>query len=180
MGSWIGRELSPPVERDGVAALVRSWLRTFGPGTEQDLKWWLGSTLSAVRRALGDVEAVEVDLEGRPGYLLPDDLELAEPVEPWGALLPGLDPTVMGWSERDWYLGEHRDHLFDRNGNAGPTAWWDGRIVGGWHQTPAGEVAVELLEDVDASARRVLEAEAGRLTDWLDGVRVTHRYPSPR
>jgi len=25
--------------------------------------------------------------------------------EPWAALLPALDPTTMGWSERDWYVG---------------------------------------------------------------------------
>jgi hypothetical protein len=120
-----------------------------------------------------------VDLDGTTGFLLPDDLEPARPVEPWAALLPGLDPTVMGWSERDWYLGGHREQLFDRNGNGGPTSWWDGRIVGGWHQTPSGEVAVDLLEEVDDHARRSLQAEAGRLTDWLGGVVVTHRFPSP-
>lgn len=179
MRSWIGRELRPPEEREGLAALVRAWLRAFGPGTEQDLRWWLGSTLGAVRGAIRDVGAVEVDLEGPRGFLLPDDLDRVDPVEPWAALLPGLDPTVMGWSERDWYLGEHRGHLFDRNGNAGPTAWWDGRIVGGWHQAPSGEVVVELLDSVDTQAVRALEEEAGRLTDWLDGAKVTHRFPSP-
>ena len=27
---------------------------------------------------------------------------------PWAALLPTLDPTTMGWKERDWYLGAAR------------------------------------------------------------------------
>lgn len=179
MSSWIGRDLTPPGQREGLAGLVRRWLWAYGPGTEQDLKWWLGSTLAGVRRALQDVGAVEVDLERGPGYLLPDDVEPVAAVEPWAALLPGLDPTAMGWSDREWYLGDHRAHVFDRNGNAGPTAWWDGRIVGGWHQTPAGEIEVEPLEEVDARARQALEAEAGRLTDWLAGVRVSHRFPSP-
>jgi hypothetical protein len=179
MRSWLGRDLDAMDEPVALAELVRRWLRAFGPGTERDLRWWLGSTAAAVRRALRDVAAVEVDLDGTTGFLLPDDLEPEPPVEAWAALLPGLDPTVMGWSERDWYLGGHRDQLFDRNGNAGPTAWWDGRIVGGWHQTPSGEVAVDLLEEVDDHARRSLQAEAGRLTDWLGGVVVTHRFPSP-
>ena len=39
-----------------------------------------------------------------PGWLLPDDLEPEAPVEPWAALLPVLDPTLMGWKQRDWYL----------------------------------------------------------------------------
>ena len=84
--------------QEGVAGLVERWLRAFGPGTEADIKWWLGSTLAAVRRALADLGAVEVDLDGDTGYLLPDDLEPVEPVEPWAALLPPLDPTTMGWT----------------------------------------------------------------------------------
>jgi hypothetical protein len=154
-------------------------LRAFGPGTEADIKWWLGSTLTAVRKALAAIGAVEVDLEGRVGYVLPDDLEPVEAVEPWGALLPMLDPTVMGWAEREWYLGPHKELLFDGSGNAGPTAWWDGRIVGGWHQNGDAEVVLDLLENVGAEARVILEAEAARLTEWLDGVRVLPRFPSP-
>jgi hypothetical protein len=147
--------------------------------TAADIKWWLGSTVARVRAALADLGAVEVDLDGQTGYLLPDDLEPVEPVEPWAALLPPLDPTTMGWSERDWYLGPHRAQLFDASGNAGPTLWWDGRIVGGWRQTEAGEVYIQLLEDVGADGERALEGEAARLTDWLGGTRVLPRFPSP-
>jgi Winged helix DNA-binding domain len=85
----------------------------------------------------------------------------------------------MGWYERDWYLGPHRPHIFDSAGNGGMTAWWDGRIVGGWNQTENGEVFLQLLEDVGTEAKVALEAEAARLTDWLDGVRVAPRFPSP-
>ncbi len=177
--SWLGEEIPASSEAEGVAALVERWLRAFGPGTEADLKWWLGSTLTAVRRAVADLGAVEVDLNGRTGYLLPDDLEPTDPVEPWAGLLPSLDPTTMGWFERDWYLGAHRAELFDTSGNAGPTAWWDGRIVGGWRQTDAGEVVLHLLEDVGADGQEALEREAGRLTEWFAGKRVLPRFPSP-
>jgi hypothetical protein len=179
MEDWLGEELVAPPEAEGVAGLVERWLRCFGPGTEADLKWWLGSTVTAVRRALADLAVVEVDLGGRPGYLMADDLEPPEPVEPWVALLPPLDPTTMGWYERDWYLGPHRQQLFDTAGNAGPTIWWDGRTVGGWRQDEAGEVVVQMLEDVGADALRAIEDEAARLTDWLHGTRVLPRFPSP-
>jgi len=177
--SWLGEELAPPSEAEGVARLVERWLRVFGPGTVADLKWWLGSTVAAVRRALADLSAVEVDLGGQAGYLLPDDLEAADPVEPWPALLPPLDPTTMGWFERDWYLGQYRPQLFDSSGNAGPTVWWDGRIVGGWRQTDTGEVVLHMLEDVGEEGVRALEHEAARLTEWFGGVRVLPRFPSP-
>ena len=177
--SWLGEEIAPLTEAEGVAGLVERWLRAFGPGTVADIKWWLGSTVAAVKRALAHLDAVEVDLDGQTGYVLPDDLEPTEPVDPWPALLPPLDPTTMGWFEREWYLGPHKAQLFDTNGNAGPTAWWDGRIVGGWRQTETGEVDLQLLEDVGSDGRRALEVEATRLTEWLSGVRVLARFPSP-
>jgi Winged helix DNA-binding domain len=179
MSAWLGEEVSPPADAEGEKGLVERWLRAFGPGTEKDLKWWLGSTLTAVRRALKELDAVEVDLDGQTGYVLPDDLEPTDPPEPWAALLPPLDPTTMGWQERDWYLGPYKELLFDTAGNGGPTIWWSGRIVGGWRQTEAGEVDLQLLEEIGRDGRRAVEREAQRLTDWLGGTRVLPRFPSP-
>jgi hypothetical protein len=85
----------------------------------------------------------------------------------------------MGWQQRAWYLGEHGKALFDTNGNAGPTVWCDGRVVGGWAQRPDGEVVFRLLEDVGTAAARAIAAEAARLTAWLDGVRLKPRFPTP-
>jgi hypothetical protein len=99
--------------------------------------------------------------------------------DPWAALLPALDPTTMGWKERGFHLGDHVERIFDRNGNGGPTAWWDGRIVGGWVQRDDGEVIVVPAEDLTASARRALEAKAVELSAWLDGDVVRSIYQSP-
>jgi len=180
MRAWLGEEVERLTAADGTRLLVRRWLRAFGPGTERDLKWWLGSTLTAVRRALAELETVAVDLgDGAVGHLLPDDVEPPAPVAPWAALLPPLDPTTMGWAERDWYLGPYRSELFDTAGNAGTTAWWDGRIVGGWRQRDDGSVELLLLEDPGADGRAALDAEAERLTAWFGGTRVLPRFPSP-
>ena len=133
-----------------------------------------------LRQALADVGAEEVSLDrGSVGWLLADDLAADPPVEPWAALLPVLDPTVMGWKERAFYLGPHREALFDTAGNAGTTAWWDGRIVGCWVQDPRGVVHVELLEEIPAAGRRALQVEADRLTAWLGGVKAYVLYASP-
>ncbi len=164
---------------DGWRELVRRWLAAFGPGTEDDVVWWLGATKGIVRAALAELGAVPVTLDGGgTGWLLPDDLDAAPDPGPWVALLPVLDPTVMGWKGREFYLGPHRDQLFDRNGNAGTTVWVDGRIVGCWVQDPAGGVHLRLLDRVPARARKALEAEARRLTDWLGGTKVGTVYPS--
>ncbi|AWB93766.1 winged helix DNA-binding domain-containing protein [Aeromicrobium chenweiae] len=162
-----------PVEAE--ATLARLWLARFGPASPDDLTWWTGWTKTRTRRALAAAGAVEVDLAGAPAVALPDDLESTPDVEPWGALLPALDPTTMGWKQRDWYLGEHGKALFDVNGNAGPTIWWDGRVVGGWAHLPSGDIAMTLLDDVGAEGRTALENEADRLTTWIGDVRLTAR-----
>lgn len=179
MSSWVPAEEAPLGTVEAQAELARRWLASFGPGTVDDLKWWTGWTKSAARAALAAVGAVEVDLGGLVGYLLADDIEPAPPVDPWVALLPALDPTAMGWTERGWYLGGHRAALFDRSGNIGPSVWWDGRIVGGWAQRPDGEVVSRLLDDVGAQAASAVEAAAARLSVWLGETRVRPRFRTP-
>ena len=162
------------------AELARRWLATFGPAPLSDLQWWTGWTAGQVRQAVSSLDLTEVDLGGTPGVLLTGDQAPTAPAEPWAALLPALDPTAMGWRERAWYVGEHTAALFDRSGNIGPTAWWDGRIVGGWAQRKDGEITVRLLEDVGAEAAAAIAAEAERLREWIGpGVRITPRFRTP-
>ena len=176
---WLGETAEAWEERRGWAELIRHWLWTFGPGTEADLRWWLGGTLGAVRTALGDLGAVPVSLDGGGlGWLLPDDLDEVVPAGPWVTLLPTLDPTTMGWTERGFYLGAYARELIDSAGNAGTTAWADGRIVGCWIQDDDARVQVHLLEPVDRATRLALEGEAEALSAWLDGVRVVTIYVS--
>lgn len=164
---------------DAQVTLARAWLATFGPAPVADLKWWSGWTLAQTRAAVAAVGAVEVDLDGVPGVTLPDDLDPTPDPAPYAALLPGLDPTTMGWQDRGWFLGEHAKALFDTNGNAGPTVWWDGRVVGGWAQRRTGEVVLRFLEDAGAEARTAASAEAERLREWLGQARVVPRFRTP-
>jgi hypothetical protein len=161
------------------AELARRWLRAYGPAPVTDLKWWTGWTAGQTKKALAAVGPAEVDLDGVPGVVLADDLEPVPEPEPWVALLPSLDPTPMGWAAREWYLGAHRDALFDRSGNIGPTVWCDGRVVGGWAQRPDGEIALRLLEDVGADAKAAIGQEADRLGRWFGVVRVIPRFRTP-
>jgi hypothetical protein len=177
--TWLGQGFREWSVEEAQAELVRLWLKAFGPASVADVRWWTGWTLGEVRRALGAINPLEVDLGGVDGIALADDLETTPPPEPWAALLPGLDPTVMGWTERGWYLGVHRAALFDRAGNAGPTIWWDGRVIGGWAQRKDGEIVMRLLEDVGREAKTAIDAEAERLRTWLGDRRVLPRFATP-
>jgi hypothetical protein len=161
------------------AAVVGAYVARFGPITEADVRWWTGWTAARVRAALAAAGAVEVVVDGGPAWVAADDGAPVAAADPWVALLPGLDPTTMGWRGRDWYLGALGPALFDRNGNAGPTVWADGRIVGGWAQRPDGEVVTDVRCDVGASVRAAIDAEAARLATWFAGVVATPRFRTP-
>ncbi len=166
----------------GAAVLLARVLERFGPCTLTDLKWWTGWTLTMTRTALADIDAVEVSLDsGTTGWVNPGDVVApSQDPGPWVALLPGLDPTTMGWKERDWYLDpDVAAHVFDRNGNAGPTIWTDGRVVGGWAQQANGEIAFDLHRELTRAHRKLLEDEAARTVDFVGDTRFSVRFPSP-
>ncbi|MEL6894437.1 MAG: crosslink repair DNA glycosylase YcaQ family protein, partial [Actinomycetota bacterium] len=95
-------------------------------------------------------------------------------------LLPGLDSSTMGWKQRAWYVDDTpAAELFDRNGNAGPTIWVDGRVVGAWTQRADGAVVSEFVDEVSDDAFELIDLEARRLAGWLGDVRVKWRYPTP-
>lgn len=64
--AWWGGDVPDALEtRQGYAELVHRWLWSYGPGTVEDIAWWLGGTKSAVRTALEDLGAQRVSLSGR-------------------------------------------------------------------------------------------------------------------
>ncbi|MFJ5778784.1 winged helix DNA-binding domain-containing protein [Streptomyces sp. NPDC093094] len=191
LGSWTSGQFrwapAPPHpaldEAAAQASLLERWLACCGPATEADLKWWTGWKVTDVRRALAAIGAREVTLDEGTGFVTEGDAgPVAAEAGPWAALLPALDPTAMGWQQRDWYLAPSlRPALFDRSGNVGPTVWWDGRVVGGWAQRPDGEIVWRVLDTagVGREAEEAIAAEALRLRDWVGGVRVTPRFRTP-
>lgn len=183
-GHWLPEHLlsgaTPPLSEAGARAeLARMWLAAYGPAPLTDLKWWTGWTMTQARQAAADLGVAEVDLGTGTGIVLPDDLDATGDPGSWVALLPALDPSVMGWSDRAWFLGPHGPALFDNTGNAGPTVWLDGRVVGGWAQRGDGEIAVRLLEDIGAGATALIDAEAAQVGAWLGDIRVIPRFRTP-
>jgi hypothetical protein len=179
MSSWLPDGVAPVPAAEARAELVTRWLRSFGPAPVTDLKWWTGWTLRATRAALTAAGATEVDVDSVAGVAMPDDLDPIRSPRPWVALLPALDTTVMGWQSRDWFLGDHASRLFDRSGNAGPTVWWNGHVVGGWAQRADGEIVWQLFDDAGRDASRAIERRAEQLGAWLGDRRFTPRFRTP-
>lgn len=175
---WLPR-LEVMDEADGRVGIVRRYLETHSPATFNDIKWWTGWTVGNTRAALAALDISEVELGGgEVGFILEGDHD-RDTDSGSVAFLPGLDSTTMGWKERDWYLGEYATALFDAAGNAGPTIWVDGRVVGGWGQSQDGTVVYDLLEELPRRKSDAVREEAARLGEWLGDQVVMPRFPSP-
>jgi hypothetical protein len=128
-------------EEDARKAVVRWYLGSFGPVTENDVAWWTGFRKSEVKGILSELESeiVSVDVSGCDKSLLMlsgDEAELKR-VRSDGEsvvnLLPSLDPFLMGYKDRERYLDAERyDFVFDRGGNATSSILVDGKIIGVW------------------------------------------------
>jgi hypothetical protein len=179
MNYWFPGGLGEVEPDEARSQIVSRWLFTFGPGTMDDIRWWSGWTVAEVRRALGGLQVAEVEVDGRVALLLFDDLEPVKPPGSWVAFLPSLDPTPMGWNEREWYLGTHKTALFDRNGNIGPSIWHNGRVIGGWGQSRERKVVYRILEPVSSQVSKDVAREAAAVEEWIGDTKVTPRFRTP-
>ncbi len=184
----------PDVDLDWVtpqearAWLVRRYLSAFGPATFDDVQWWTGFSRGETEEALIALkpEVVKVTFEGwGSGYLmLGDDIQqlrhFAPPDAPYVFFLPGLDPYIMGYGDRRRFLVPgHRAKVFDRAGNAMPTVWANGQVVGAWGQRKDGSVIYGLFEPVGEEEQALLAGKVQRLEGFLGGEFLPPRTHTP-
>ncbi|MEW6059047.1 MAG: winged helix DNA-binding domain-containing protein [Actinomycetota bacterium] len=159
-------------EAEATAEIIRRYLHAFGPVTETDAAWWAGLSKKRVRAALAHLGAAVVSLD--VGLMLAEDaaacVEGREPdgeaARPAVALLPLLDPFLMGYKDRSRFLAASDEpFVFDRSGNASSTILVDGHIAGVW-DAPRGktpEVRLFSFRHLADDVRAAIEAEAGRV-----------------
>jgi hypothetical protein len=121
----------------------------------------------------GDGYLMLADDAQRLGDSIPPDV-------PYVFLLPLLDPYIMGYRDRQRFLSpEQRSQVFDRAGNAVPTVWVNGRVVGAWGQRKDGSVVYRLFEAVGEQEQALLAEEAWRLENFLEGEPLPPRFQTP-
>ncbi len=189
MVDWLPEQDQARVEQEEAQAwLVERYLRAFGPASRDDIQWWTGLSAGETERALcalrSGVVPVEIEALGRGYWMLDEDaqqLRTFTPLEgPSGFFLPGLDPYIMGYLDRRRFVSVgHEAKVFDRAGNALPTVWAEGRVVGAWTQRKDGAVAYGLFEGVDRETRAGLEEQRHKLEEFFGGEYVPQRTHSP-
>ena len=173
--------------------LLARAIRAFGPVTEADLAWWLPAPKGEVTRALasfgGTVARVVVD--GTTYWFDPALADTpAPPRETSGAwLLPYEDALLKGYQDRAWCLApglqpvvfpHNPEHWFPpdgvdpgpgphpgvrASGEARPTVWYGGRVVGRWEER--GGVVMQLHVDVGTEGVHAVARERERLERFL-------------
>lgn len=174
---WLpGVDLQSTSAAQGREGVIYRYLRAFGPARLDDMQWWTGWSAADLRKALEPLQrrVGEVSVEGQSGgfLMLRDDVQQMAAFQPpagsSGFLLPSLDGYIMGYRDRGRFLArEHADKVFDRAGNALPTVWANGRVVGGWGQRKDGTVVFGLFERASDDAQEALIVEAARLQGFL-------------
>jgi hypothetical protein len=187
--AWIPGRLDKPDAADALRDVTRRFLAAYAPATAEDLALWWGVGPAGGRRmlaALGD-EAVEVDVGGQGAWLLAEDVRAMKRAKSpdVARLLPAFDPWVVGASRTAPALLEprHKARVYRPQGWISPVVLVNGRAVGVWKHARKGrrlQVEVEPFGRLPAWARPQLEAEAKRLTAFLDGELELHWVPASR
>jgi hypothetical protein len=168
-------------EHEALLEVCRRYLRTYGPARPVDFREWLGGRTFDSRRARAVFESLggeleEVDVEGRPAYVLAGDTVF--PALPSSVrLLPEYDAYVMGFREREHLVPEVvRSQLSaqPRGRYEGPAGvrfvLVDGTLAGLWDRKQRGkrvELKVALTGKLTKSRRAELAAETERIGTFL-------------
>ena len=152
-------------EEEGLAHLVRAYLRAFGPAPWKAISTWAGVGVGELRRAGASVDLVRyadeagrelLDLDGTP---LPDP-DIPAPVR----FLPHWDALLLVHARRTGVLPEeHRARVFNtRQPFSVGTVLVDGRVAAGWSLRD-GVVVVDPFRPLSSSERDSIEEERAGL-----------------
>jgi hypothetical protein len=168
-------DLSAYDEMEARGKIIEQYILSFGPVSERDITWWTGFPKLQVKEileGLGDkVLSVEIP-ELESSYLVHlserESLQSLEvPKHPVVNVLPGLDPYMMGYKDRERYLHpKHYKMIFDRSGNATSTILVDGRVVGIW-DLEEQLVKIFYLKDVEKDIRKKIRSKASDMGKFL-------------
>jgi hypothetical protein len=160
---WVG-----PIgatEDEGLAHLVRAYLRAFGPAPWKDIGLWAGIPVADAKRGGERLTLVRYrDEAGRELLDLPDaplpDPDMVAPVR----FLPHWEAVLLVHGRRTGILPEeHRGKVFQtRNPFSVGTVLVDGRVVAAWSLRDH-RIEVDPFEEIRAADRNAIEDERAAL-----------------
>lgn len=178
--AWIpGWQDMPREQAEG--ALLRTYLRAFGPATAADFGLWTGITLTDAREIWAREQAAiaPVTVEGWPAAVLQEDLDaLAHATfeRPLVRLVPYFDSYLLGHKERAHLVSsQHRPSIYRPQGWIAPVVLVDGRASAVWAQSRQGDrldVKVAAFEPLSQRIIAGIHEEARELGRFLAAPNV--------
>ncbi len=168
-------ELMSSTEAQG--ALLRKYLRAYGPATLTDFSHWAGIPMQEVRplRALLEPEVAEISGDKKNCLLLREDVEvLNNSAVAKGSirLLPLFDSYLLAHREKDHLLSpKHYKRVYRNQGWISPVVLINGAIAGVWSHKLQGKrllVNIEPFGKLSKKERAGIEREAERLALFFE------------
>jgi hypothetical protein len=157
--AWVGP--ADTTEDEGLAHLVRAYLRGYGPAPWRDIALWAGIPVTDAKRGGERLPLVRHRDEGGTELVDLPDAPLPDPDTPAPIrFLPHWDACLLVHARRTGILPEeHRGKVFrTKNPFSVGTVLVDGRVAAGWSLRD-GRVEVVPYEEIGAADRRAIETE---------------------
>ena len=159
-------------------ALLRKYLRAYGPATLHDFSHWAGIPMQEVKslRALLESELAEIPGEKKNCLLLREDvaaLNRSPAVKGSIRLLPNFDSYLLAHREKDHLLSaKHYKRVYRNQGWISPVVLIDGAVAGVWSYKPQGKrlaaVEIEPFGKLSKVERAGIEREAQGLAGFFE------------
>ena len=158
-------------------ALLRKYLRAYGPATLTDFAHWSGISMQEVKLLgpLLEAELAEIPGGKKPCFLLREDqavLDSKYEAKPCIRLLPIFDSYLLAHREKDHLLSaQHYKRVYRNQGWISPVVLIDGAIAGVWSHKLQNKklfVTIEPLGKLSKAAKAGIEREAAHLAAFFD------------
>jgi len=170
-------ELKEVAMEEAQNALLRRYLRVYGPATPQDFSKWIGQSSTKMRAVWTrlEPELIPVEVEGfERGYILREDITAAqaEPLpSPHVCMLPTFDTYLQAHREREHVDTAYHEHIYRIAGWVSSTLLIDGRVAGVWsyeRRKNQLEVTIEPFVKLSQAIRTKIKEHAADLGRFFD------------
>ncbi|MDQ3678428.1 MAG: winged helix DNA-binding domain-containing protein [Actinomycetota bacterium] len=177
LDEWLGQQ--QPLEPEcALAELARRYLAAHGPASAEDCAAWSGAGLRRARRGFELIsgELCEVEVAGRPAWLLASAASSRSAVGPRVSLLAHFDPYLLGYRSRDLLLDpRHAKRIQTGGGFVAPAVLVDGRVAGTWRLRSSRAsltISVEPFAPFAPEVRAEVQREAADVARFLGAADV--------
>jgi uncharacterized protein YcaQ len=177
---WLPKLKREPMSAtEAQCALLRKYLRAYGPATLADFSHWAGIPIRELQPlpTLLEPELAEIPGGKKNRLLLREDVPALSgrpSANPSIRLLPNFDSYLLAHREKDHLLSpQHYKRVYRNQGWISPVVLIDGAIAGVWSHKVQGKrlvVNIEPFGKLSKAEHAAIEREADSLADYFQSV----------